>query len=119
MQFDTIGVSREDVEKQAWLDKYATRPSHESLALGVATADQINIVLRDQLDIIPRRRTISYTKPYPSAYDLIPLPPKYWLPEFTKFNGSEGVSSIEHVSRYLIQHGTVSISDTLRVSLFS
>ena len=32
---------------------------------------------------------IGYSKPYPSEYDLIPLPPKYRLPEFTKFNGSE------------------------------
>ena len=46
---------------------------------------------------------------------MIPLPPKYRLPEFTKFNGSEGASSIEHVSRYLTQLGMISVSDPLRV----
>jgi hypothetical protein len=54
--------------------------------------------LRDQFGILLKRRTISYTKSYPSDYDLIPLPPKYRLPEFTKFNESEGSSSIEHMS---------------------
>jgi hypothetical protein len=61
----------------------------------------------------------SYTKPYPSDYDLLPLPPKYRLPEFTKFNGSEGSSSIEHVSRYLTQLGMISVSDPLWVRFFS
>ncbi|KAK1663973.1 hypothetical protein QYE76_052132 [Lolium multiflorum] len=40
--------------------------------------------------------------------------PKYG-PDFTKFSGSEGTSSIEHVSRYLAQLGMVSASDELRV----
>jgi hypothetical protein len=75
-------------------------------------------MLRDQFGILPKRRTIGYTKPYPSDYDLIPLPPKYRLPEFTKFNGSEGSSSIEYVSRYLAQLGMISVSYPLRVRFF-
>jgi hypothetical protein len=54
-----------------------------------------------------------------SDYDLIPLPPKYRLPEFTKFNGSEGSSSIEHVSQYLAQLGMISVSNPLWVRFFS
>jgi hypothetical protein len=81
--------------------------------------DQINAILRDQFGILPKRRMIGYTKPYLSDYDLIPLPPKYRLPKFTKFNGSEGSSSIEHVSRYLAQLGMISVSDPLRVRFFS
>ena len=60
--------------------------------------EQVSAILRDQFGILPKRRAIGYSKPYPSDYDLIPLPPKYRLPEFTKFNGSEGAISIEHVS---------------------
>jgi hypothetical protein len=110
-----------DADKQAWLAKYATRPSHDNTysALGAQTVDQISTILRDHFGILPKRRTISYTKPYLSDYDLIPLPPKYRLPEFTKFNGSEGSSSIEHVSRYLAQLGMISVSDPLRVRFFS
>jgi hypothetical protein len=62
---------------------------------------------------------ISYTKPYPSDCDLIPLPLMYRLPEFTKFNGLEGSSSIEHVSRYLAQLGMILVSVPLRVGFFS
>ncbi|KAK1630978.1 hypothetical protein QYE76_005293 [Lolium multiflorum] len=65
--------------------------------------------------MMPKRKAFGYTKPYPNSYELIPLPPKYRLPDFTKFSGSEGSSSIEHVSRYLAQLGTISASDELRL----
>ena len=71
---------------------------------------QVSAILRDQFGILPKRKAIGYSKPYPSDYDLIPLPPKYRLPEFTKFSGSEGASSIEHVSRYLTQLRMISVS---------
>ena len=80
--------------------------------------DQINAILRDQFGILPKRKAIGYSKPYPSDYDLIPLPPKYRLPEFTKFSGSEGASSIEHVSRYLTQLGMISVSVSHGFSLW-
>jgi hypothetical protein len=110
-----------DADKQAWLAAYATGPSHDSAhsAAGSQTVEQISAILRDQFGILPKRRAISYTKPYPSDYDIIPLPPKYRLPEFTKFSGAEGSSSIEHVSRYLAQLGMISVSDPLRVRFFS
>jgi hypothetical protein len=96
----TTGTSAVNADKQAWLATYATEPSHEDThsAPGVHTVVQISAILRDQFGILPRRRAIGYTKLYPSDYDLIPLPPKYRLPEFTKFSGAEGSSSIEHVS---------------------
>jgi hypothetical protein len=109
-----------DADKQAWLAKYATGPSHDNTysAPGAQTVDQISAIMRDQFGILPKRRTIGYTKPYPSDYDLIPLPPKYQLSEFTKFNGSKGSSSIEHVSRYLAQLGMISVLDPLQVRFF-
>jgi hypothetical protein len=72
------GVSGADVDKQEWLAAYATGPSHDSThsAPGAQTVDQISAILRDQFGILPKRRAIGYTKPYPSDYDLIPLPPK-------------------------------------------
>ncbi|KAK1668749.1 hypothetical protein QYE76_056908 [Lolium multiflorum] len=73
--------------------------------------------MRDKFGI--KKRMIGYSKPYPNDYDLIPLPPMYRLPDFTKFSGSEGTSSIEHVSQYLAQLGMVSASDELRVRFFS
>ncbi|KAK1629591.1 hypothetical protein QYE76_003906 [Lolium multiflorum] len=108
-----------DAEKQAWLTKYATSTSHERATSAAPTVDEITAIMRDQFGILPKKRMIGYSKPYPNDYDLIPLPPKYRLPDFTKFSGSEGTSSIEHVSRYLAQLGMVSASDELRVRFFS
>ncbi|KAK1683238.1 hypothetical protein QYE76_044086 [Lolium multiflorum] len=108
-----------DAEKQAWLTKYATGTSHERSTSAAPTVDEITAIMRDQFGILPKKRMIGYSKPYPNEYDLIPLPPKYRLPDFTKFSGSEGTSSIEHVSRYLAQLGMVSASDELRVRFFS
>ncbi|KAK1569464.1 hypothetical protein QYE76_017723 [Lolium multiflorum] len=98
-QITTGGISGADADKQAWLAKYATGTSHESSAPAANTVEQISTILRDQFGILPKRRTVGYSKPYPNDYDLIPLPPKYRLPEFSKFNGSEGSSSIEHNRR--------------------
>ncbi|KAK1628884.1 hypothetical protein QYE76_003199 [Lolium multiflorum] len=115
----TAGGLGAEAEKQAWLAKYATAPVQESSAATTSTADQISAVLRDQFGILPKKKVIGYSKPYPNEFDLIPLPPKYRLPDFNKFSGSEGSSSIEHVSRYLAQLGMVSASDELRVRFFS
>jgi hypothetical protein len=121
MQRAAGGVSGADADIQAWVASYATGPSHDSahLAPGAQTVDRISAILRDQFGILPKRRAICYTKPYPSDYDLIHLLPKYRLPEFTKFSGPEGSSSIEHVSQYLAQLGMISVSDPLRVRFFS
>ncbi|KAK1643554.1 hypothetical protein QYE76_061359 [Lolium multiflorum] len=108
-----------ELEKQAWLAKYATPANLQSSTPAASTADQISTILRDQFGMVPKRRTIGYSKPYPNEYELVPLPPKYRLPDFSKFSGSDGSSSIEHVSRYLAQLGTASASDPLRVRFFA
>ncbi|KAK1607091.1 hypothetical protein QYE76_030764 [Lolium multiflorum] len=118
LQSSTPAASSE-LEKQAWLAKYATPANLQSSTPAASTADQISTILRDQFGMVPKRRAIGYSKPYPNEYDLIPLPPKYRLPEFSKFSGSDGSSSIEHVSRYLAQLGTISASDELRVRFFA
>jgi hypothetical protein len=82
-----------DADKQAWLAAYATGPSHDSAhsARGAQTVDQILAILRDQFGILPKRRVIGYTKPYLGDYDLIPLPPKYQLPEIHQIQWSRRI----------------------------
>ncbi|KAK1649368.1 hypothetical protein QYE76_067173 [Lolium multiflorum] len=80
----TAGSLGAEAEKQAWLAKYATAPIRESSAATTSTADQISAVLRDQFGILPKKKIIGYSKPYPNEFDLIPLPPKYRLPDFNK-----------------------------------
>ena len=58
-------------------------------------------------------------KTYPPAYDQIPLPHKYKLPDFTKFSGQGEVSTVEHINRFIMQCGEAANQDALRVRLFS
>ena len=60
-----------------------------------------------------------YMTPYPPAYDQIPFPQKYKVPDFTKFSGQGDVSIVEHVNRFIMQCGEVGNQDALRVRLFS
>ena len=65
-------------------------------------ADKIAEVMRDQFGIKPKVNTYSYRTPYPPAYDLIPLPNRYKVPDFTKFSGQDDTSTMEHVNRFII-----------------
>jgi len=82
-------------------------------------ADKIAEVMRDQFGIKPKVNTYSYRTPYPPAYDLIPLPNRYKVPDFTKFSGQDDTSTMEHVNRFIIQCGEAANRDELRVRLFS
>jgi hypothetical protein len=75
--------------------------------------------MRDQFEIKPKVNTYSYRTPYPPAYDLIPLPNWYKVPDFTKFSGKDDTSTMEHVNRFIIQCGETASRDELRVRLFS
>ena len=76
-------------------------------------------VMREQFGLRPKQQSIMYRTPYPSAYNQIPLPHKYKMPDFTKFSGQEDVSTKEHVNRFLLQLGEAGNHDALRVRLFS
>ena len=75
-------------------------------------------VMRYQFGIKPKVNTYSYRTPYPPAYDLIPLPNWYKVPDFTKFSGQDDTSTMEHVNRFIIQCGEAANRDELRVPLF-
>ena len=62
-QLVSAGASRTDAEKQAWLAKYATGPSAEPSAPGVLSVEQVSAIPRDQFGILPKRKTIGYSKP--------------------------------------------------------
>jgi len=74
-------------------------------------ADKIAEVMRDQFRIKPKVDTYSYQTPYPPAYDLIPLPNLYKVPDFTKFFGQDDTSTMEHVNRFIIQCGEAANRD--------
>jgi len=82
-------------------------------------ANRIAEVMRDQFGIKPKVNTYSYRTPYPPAYELIPLPNRYKVPDFTKFSRQEDTSTMEHVNQFIIQCGEATNRDELRVRLFS
>jgi hypothetical protein len=82
-------------------------------------ADKIAEIMKDQFGIKPKVNTYSYRTSYPLAYDLIPLPNRYKVPDFTKFSRQDDTSTMEHVNRFIIQCGEAASRDELRVRLFS
>ena len=44
-------------------------------------------VMRELFGLRPKQQSVMYKTPYPPAYDQIPLPHKYKIPDFTKFSG--------------------------------
>ena len=75
--------------------------------------------MREQFGLRPKQQSIMYKTLYPPAYNQIPLPHKYKMPDFTKFSGQGEVSTMEHVNRFLLQLGQAGNHDALRVRLFS
>ena len=61
--------------------------------------------MREQFGLRPKQQSVTYKAPYPPAYNQIPLPHKYKMPDFTKFSGQGEVYMIEHVNRFLLQLG--------------
>ena len=76
-------------------------------------------VMREQFGLGPKQQSVMYKTPYPPAYNQIPLPHKYKMPDFTKFSGQGEVSTMEHVNRFLLQLGEAGNRDALRVRLFA
>ena len=76
-------------------------------------------VMREQFGLRPKQQSVMYKAPYPPAYNQIPLPHKYKMPDFMKFSGQEEVSTMEHINRFLLQLGEAGNYDALKVRLFS
>jgi len=64
--------------------------------------DNIAEIMRDQFGIKPKVNTYSYRTPYPTTYDLIPLPNRYKVQDITKFSEQDDTSTMDHVNRFII-----------------
>ena len=80
---------------------------------------RVTEMMKNLFGLKPKGETFSYKRPYLEWYDLVALFINYRLPEFAKFTGQDSTSTIEHVSRYLIQLGEASIEEAHRVRFFS
>jgi hypothetical protein len=95
----------------------ASGPSQEKQIQDVAA--EVTKVMQSQFGLKPKRQTYMYKTPYPSHYDQIAYPPRFKMPDFTKFSGQDDTSTVEHVNRFIIQCGEAANNDALRVWLFS
>jgi hypothetical protein len=59
-----------------------------------------------------------YRRSYHEACDQVAMPHRYRVPEFTKFFGQDNVTTIEHISQFLVQCGEASRNDALKIHLF-
>jgi hypothetical protein len=78
-------------------------------------ADKIAEIMRDQFGIKLKVNTYSYRTPYPPTYDLIPLPNRYMVLDFTNLSRQDDTSTMEHVNCFIIQCGEAASRDELRV----
>jgi len=99
-----------------------TPPAPQATSAGGQQVDwtsKIAEVTRDQFGLKPKQQNLMYRTLYLAAYDQLPLPHKYKLPDFTKFYGQGEVSTVEHINRFIVQCGEAAQQDALKVRLFS
>jgi len=76
---------------------------------------RITTLMQSQFGLKPKNQVGTYQRPYLAWYDIVQLPPCYRVSNFSKFTGIEDMTSMEHMSRYLIQLGEASIEEAHRV----
>ena len=79
---------------------------------------QLTQVLRETSGLEPKGRGCVYQNPYPVEYDQIPYPRNYRVPDFSKFNGEDGKTTLEHVGQFTLQCGQSSSNDMLKLRMF-
>jgi hypothetical protein len=81
--------------------------------------NQLATNLRESFGIEPKGRGRVYQKPYLDYYDQLPYPRGYRVPEFSKFSGDDGKTTLEHVSQFILQCGEASANDALKQRMFA
>jgi hypothetical protein len=108
--------------------QYPFRPQPVDMTPAQATAEpgvdpnnltnQLATVICESFGIEPKGRGHVYQKPYPDYYDQLPYLRGYRVPEFAKFSGEDGNTTLEHVGQFILQCGEASANDALKLRLF-
>jgi hypothetical protein len=59
------------------------------------------------------------SSPAPAYILTITFPPRFKVPDFTKFSGQDGTPTVEHITQFIIQCEEAGNIDALRIRLFS
>jgi hypothetical protein len=81
--------------------------------------DRMADMMKNQFGLKIKGQTHTYRSPYPEWYNSVALPPRVKVPtDFIKFSGLDDTSTVEHISRYLMQLGEASTDNAWRVRYF-
>jgi hypothetical protein len=72
--------------------------------------NQLATILHESFGIEPKGRGHVYQKLYPGYYDHLPCPRGYKVPEFSKFSGEDGKTTLEHVGQFILQCGNMTFA---------
>jgi hypothetical protein len=64
--------------------------------------NQLPTILCESFSIEPKGQRRVYQKMYPDYYDQLPYPRGYKVPEFSKFSGEDGKTTLEHVDQFIL-----------------
>jgi hypothetical protein len=64
--------------------------------------NQLTTILRESFGIEPKGRERVYQKSYLDYYDQLPYPRGYRVHKFSKFNGEDGKTTLEHVGQFIL-----------------
>jgi hypothetical protein len=111
-RFNAYGQSKAGSFGYETPPQFPFRPQPVDMTLGRAIAEpgtdpnnltnQLAIILRESFSIEPKGRGRVYQKPYLDYYDQLPYPMGYRVPEFSKFSGDGGKTTLEHVGQFIL-----------------
>src|SRR6185437_12497154 len=80
--------------------------------------EALDDMFKEKLGFVAGRSRL-YRRSYVDAFDLIPYPTGWRVPDFVKFSGDDNWSTWDHIRQYIAQLGEVGSSKSLRVRMFS
>jgi len=80
--------------------------------------NRITAMMQSQFCLKPKGQVGSYQCPYLAWYDIVQLPPCYRVLDFSKFTRVDEMTTMEHISCYLIQLGEASVEVAHKVRFF-
>jgi hypothetical protein len=75
-------------------------------------------IFRQTFATEPKTKSRSYQRLYPENYEYISYPQGFKIPEFTKFRGDDGRSTLGHIGQFTIQCGAAASNDICKMRLF-
>jgi hypothetical protein len=79
--------------------------------------NRITAMMQSQFGLKPKGQVGSYQCPYHVWYDIVQLPPHYRVLDFSKFTRVDEMTTMDHISCYLIQLGEASVEEAHKVRL--